>query len=76
MVVYNVEKINNYSGYSDTFKFEGSFEQILSEESSHQSVVVAVDAFDFSQQEQEQYKPFFVDREISKFLCGIQAAGF
>jgi hypothetical protein len=45
--VYGAEKINLYSGYSDTFKFMGTFHQDPKDMGPFKSIIVAVDAMDF-----------------------------
>lgn len=47
MVITNAERINNYSGYSDQFTFEGTYKQ--KDEGPFVSTIVAIDAIDYNE---------------------------
>ena len=47
IIVSNATKFNQYSGYSDTFKFEGNCQK-KGDRQKFDSVFVAIDATDFS----------------------------
>ena len=72
MVVRKARRFNSYSGYSQDFKFRGNY---TGEESSEQSVIIAVDALDFSKgllSKSSQYSKRFLRRELHKFYVGIE----
>lgn len=48
VIIQGARKFSYYSGYKETFKFEGScFEEELHRD-HEQSIIVAIDAYDFS----------------------------
>lgn len=75
--MYNVDRINKYVGYSDTFKFAGSYTE--EKGGPFTTTILAVDATNFNNvvyQERAQYTSYYVERELHKMLIGIKATDF
>ncbi|XP_053213630.1 uncharacterized protein LOC128396992 [Panonychus citri] len=75
VVIIGAERFNSYSGYSDTFKFAGDFNDTTPMDSwgRRYTRVVAIDAINFGYDDliQDQYSKKFIDRELVKSFTGF-----
>ncbi|GFT97314.1 poly(ADP-ribose) glycohydrolase [Nephila pilipes] len=72
LIVTGVEQYNKYSGYSDTFKWEGNFEDQTPRDvwGRRSTELVAMDAISF-RNTADQFKLPSVERELNKAYCGF-----
>ncbi|XP_054711847.1 poly(ADP-ribose) glycohydrolase-like isoform X2 [Uloborus diversus] len=72
LIITGVEQYNKYSGYSDSFKWEGNFEDPVSRDKwgRKYTQVVAIDAKSFSDIAQ-QFEPSYIERELNKAYSGF-----
>lgn len=77
IIVYRVRRFARYSGYADSFKYEGEF-ALQKNAAVQDSVFVAIDAIDFSRFPTEgyQFSKRGVRREINKAFAGFEGAVF
>ncbi|XP_053213629.1 poly(ADP-ribose) glycohydrolase-like [Panonychus citri] len=74
VVIIGTEQFNNYSGYSDTFKFAGDFNDSTPVDSwgRRYTRIMAMDALYFAVDKvQTQYSKKFIDRELVKSFTGF-----
>lgn len=72
IIIYGAKRVSLGVGYKDSFTFDGTYHD--KEHKYQNSVIVAIDAIDFSQNSKQaanQYCKKFVRREIFKALAGF-----
>ena len=76
LIIYGVRRFSNYRGYADTFEYQ-PLRKLESEEEAAKSILVAIDATNFSQfpAPNYQYSKKCVRREINKAVTGFTGAG-
>ncbi|XP_014250217.1 poly(ADP-ribose) glycohydrolase isoform X1 [Cimex lectularius] len=73
-IVTGCERFNKYVGYADTFTWSGNFlETELKRDSYNRlnSVVVAIDASDYSRNSEDQFSQESINRELNKAYSGF-----
>ncbi|XP_071485165.1 poly(ADP-ribose) glycohydrolase-like [Diadema antillarum] len=72
IVVKGVEQFNNYSGYGNSFKWRGNFQDSAPVDSwgRRETEIVAVDALVIRRYE-DQFRPDLLRRELNKAYCGF-----
>lgn len=74
LFITGIEQFNNYSGYADSFRFNGNFvDKTISDEWGRKYTrIVAMDATFFTQSTRKtQYSKKCIDRELNKAYCGF-----
>ncbi|EGR27026.1 poly adp-ribose glycohydrolase, putative [Ichthyophthirius multifiliis] len=76
-IIYGAEQFSQYKGYGKSFQFNGDFTEkynvIQGEKNIIDTVLVAIDAIHFQQEQINlQYNEFFRNREIIKALAGFE----
>ncbi|KAM4634994.1 poly(ADP-ribose) glycohydrolase isoform 1-T2 [Polymixia lowei] len=76
LIIKGSQQFSCYSGFSDTFKWEGSHKDLTSRDEwgrLHRQIL-AIDAVNFKDR-REQYSMLMVTRELNKAYCGFMAHG-
>ena len=70
-----IERFSKYSGYAQSFKFEGNYEDLtdIDEENFVKKELIAIDAlpFSFIGNRFMQFEKQYIDRELFKAYCGF-----
>ena len=77
VVVRGARRFNTYEGYSKSFRFLGNYGDGDDGDRAGKSVIIAVDAVDFSKglmKKEMQYQKKFFRREMHKFFVGVEQA--
>jgi len=72
LIITGAERYNTYTGYSDTFRFNGNFIDTTprDEQNRRMTTIVAIDAL-VIKEDQHQYFPASIVRELNKAFCGF-----
>jgi hypothetical protein len=76
LIIRGSKRFANYSGYSDTFQFEGPYDGPVFHEE-----IVCIDALNFMDRSMfrnttDQYKPQWIVRELNKAYCAFQKLSY
>ncbi|MBN3296953.1 PARG glycohydrolase, partial [Amia calva] len=71
--IIGTQRYSIYSGYSDSYKWDGPFEDLTPRDEWHRRIteIVAIDALEFKHYN-EQFNIGKVNRELNKAFCGFQ----
>lgn len=74
LAIKGVQRFNKTTGYKNSFMFEDNFEEniFMDEKFRNNSVIVAIDAADYSGRAREQFLIREVNRELDKALAGFR----
>lgn len=73
LVLQGTEQFNQFSGYADSFKFTGDYQDLtpLDEFRRRKTVIVAFDAVNYSREIAQQYEEKSVKRDCNKAFCAF-----
>ncbi|XP_043940169.1 poly(ADP-ribose) glycohydrolase-like [Protopterus annectens] len=73
LIITGAQQYSRYSGYSDTFRWEGPHIDVTPRDEWQRlcTEIVAIDALKFNDYE-DQFKGFVLDRELMKAFCGFR----